>query len=152
MRHFAFPKGCHHCLCHHSCLCVPPPLQSIRCCLYTTSCQFRVQKVIKYTCLRLMSMNVFPGNCLYFILWDLENYLPISVVHLTIGILRFDTNTHTYALSTDINPLPRILKTLIWMWSGRGDYRPYLTNTQQWVPVWGTNFWKPSGSPCHHLW
>jgi len=50
----------------------------------------------------------------------LENYLPISLVHLTIGILRFDTHTHTsiHALSTDVDPLPWTPKTLTWMWPG----------------------------------
>ena len=50
--HFAFAKGCRHSSSVHAR--VPLPLQSIRCCLYKTSCQFRVQKVILKTYVSLV--------------------------------------------------------------------------------------------------
>ena len=50
--HFAFAKGCRHSLSVRAC--VPLPLQSIRCCLYKASCQFRVQKVFLKTYVSLV--------------------------------------------------------------------------------------------------
>ena len=53
---------------------------------------------------------MFPGNCqcLLFIFYSMElgQLFSYFLVHLAIGILRFDTKTHRYALNTVINPLP----------------------------------------------
>lgn len=81
----------------------------------------------------------------------LGNYLLTFLAFLTIGILSFDTNTHTYLVQI-LTLHPESWKPLFGRDWAEGITAPtwqvHTHSTKWWGPVWGTNFRAWSSLSC----